>query len=137
MSGKEYKNMPNFSSKKWIWTGRLVFIFVTLFLLSDGVIHVLKLPVAVASFISLGYSPNVSIPLGIIELICLGLYCLPRTSVLGAMLLTGYLGGAVATNVRAELPLFTNILFPVYIGILLWGVLYIRDERLRTAFRWS
>lgn len=85
------------------------------------------------SFIQLGYSPSVSIPLGIIELVCVILYLVPQTSVFGAILLTGYLGGAVATNVRVGYPLFTNVLFPAYIGILLWSGLYLQSENLRKA----
>jgi hypothetical protein len=102
-----------------------------LFLLFDGVIHVMKPPPVVEGFAKLGWPVSLSVPLGVIELACLALYVFPRTSVLGTILLTGYLGGAIATNLRLELPLFTPVLFPVYVALLLWGGLYLRDERLR------
>ena len=90
-------------------------------------------PVAQA-FKQLGYPVEIAVPLGIIELVCLIIYVIPRTSILGAVLLTGYLGGAVATQVRVSAPLFSTELFPIYIGVLLWGGLYLRDERVRTLF---
>ena len=80
--------------------------------------------------VKLGYPETVIVPLGIILLTCTILYVIPRTSVLGAILLTGYLGGAVATHVRVGDPLFTHVLFPVYLGVLIWGGLYLRDDRL-------
>lgn len=104
---------------------------MVVFLFFDGAIHIARIPPVMIAFAQLGYSPDLAFPLGIIELVCLALYIIPRTSVLGAILLTGYLGGAVATNVRVGYPLFTNILFPVYIAVFLWGGLYLRDERLR------
>jgi len=95
----------------------------------DGTIHVLKIAPVVEAFGKLGYPLGVSAALGIVELICVALYLLPRTSVLGAVLLTGYLGGAIATQVRVGAPLFSTTLFPVYVALLLWGGLYLRDER--------
>ena len=86
------------------------------------------------AFAKLGYSISLAVPLGIIEIACILLYVIPRTSVLGAVLLTGYLGGAVATNLRTGAPLFSNVLFPVYVGVLLWGGLYLRDNALRGVF---
>ena len=79
----------------------------------------------------LGWPVSLAIPLGILLLSCLALYAIPRTAVLGAILLTGYLGGAVATHVRVADPLFSHVLFPVYVGAMLWGGLYLRDARLR------
>jgi hypothetical protein len=79
----------------------------------------------------LGFSESVVLPLGMVLLACVALYAIPRTSILGAILLTGYLGGAVASNVRVGNPLFGYILFPVYVGVLLWLGLYLRDVRLR------
>jgi DoxX-like protein len=79
----------------------------------------------------LGYPGHLIRGIGIIELVCLALYVIPQTAVLGAILLTGYLGGAVATHVRVESPLFSHILFPVYVALLIWGGLYLRDDRLR------
>jgi hypothetical protein len=81
--------------------------------------------------VALGYQESVILPLGIVLLVCTLLYIVPQTAVLGAILLTGYLGGAVATHVRIENPLFTHTLFPVYLGIMLWLGLYLRDRRLR------
>ncbi len=123
--------MEGFSTKKWLWVGRTVQAGVIIFLLFDVIIHALDIPVVVQSFAALGYSNGVAFPLAIVELACLILYIIPRTSVLGAILLTGYLGGAVASNLRVGYPLFTNVLFPVYFGIALWGALYLRDPRFR------
>ena len=81
--------------------------------------------------VQLGYPESVLLGLGIVLLACTVLYVIPRTAILGAILLTGYLGGAVATHVRVGNPLFTHVLFPVYLGVLIWGGLYLRDERLR------
>jgi hypothetical protein len=81
--------------------------------------------------IELGYPESVIVGLGVVLLVSVFLYALPRTAVLGAILLTGYLGGAVATHVRVGNPLFSHSLFPVYFGILIWGGLALRDERIR------
>ncbi len=86
----------------------------------------------VESFGQLGYPISVAITLGAIELICLAIYLVPRTSVLGAILLTGYLGGAIATHVRIGSPLFSHTLFPIYIGLLIWGGIYLRNAKLRS-----
>ena len=107
---------------------------VIIFLLFDGIIKVMNVPAVVDSFTQLGYPADIGPSIGLLLLICLALYILPRTSVLGAVLLTGYLGGAVATNLRVGQPLFGYILFPVYVGALLWGGLYFRNERLRALF---
>jgi hypothetical protein len=104
-----------------------------LFLLSDAVFKVLQLPAAVEGTGQLGYPTSVILPLGIIQLVCLALYLIPRTSVLGAILWTGYLGGAVATHVRIGHPLFSHILFPTYVAALLWGGLWLRDPRVRAV----
>jgi hypothetical protein len=74
---------------------------------------------------------SVSRGIGLLQLVCLAVYVIPRTSILGAILLTGYLGGAVATHVRVGSPLFTHILFPIYVAVLLWGGLFLRDDRVR------
>jgi ABC-type transport system involved in cytochrome c biogenesis permease component len=102
-----------------------------LFLLMDSVMKLVKPEFVVKATVQLGFPEGVILPLGIILLVCVILYIVPRTAVLGAILLTGYLGGAVATHVRAGDPLFSHILFPVYVAILIWGGLYLRDERLR------
>jgi hypothetical protein len=117
-----------------LWAGRILTALPVLFLLFDVVIHFLKPALVVTGFEQLGWSASLSVPLAIVELVCLVLYLIPRTSVLGAVLLTGYLGGAVATNLRVGAPLFTNILFPVYVGLFLWGGLYLRDAGLSAVF---
>ncbi len=108
-----------------------MFAIVTLFLAFDSIIHMLTIAPVTEAFAQLGYNPSIAFYLGIIELICVILYVVPRTSVLGALFLTGYLGGAVASNVRVEAPWFSTILFPIYVAILMWGALYIADERIR------
>jgi DoxX-like protein len=118
-------------SKKSLWTGRVASGLVILFLLFDSVGKLLKPAPVVEGTIELGYPESVIVGLGIVLLISTLLYAIPLTSVLGAILLTGYLGGAVATHVRVGNPLFTHMLFPVYLGVLLWLGLYLREERLR------
>ena len=102
-----------------------------LFLAMDTVMKVLRLAPAVDGTVALGYPVNTVQLIGVIELVCLVLYLVPRTSVIGALLLTGYLGGATATHVRIASPLFTHILFPTYVALLVWGGLYLRESRLR------
>ena len=118
-------------SKKMIWAGRIVSALPVLFLLMDGVMKLAKPDFVVKATVQLGYPESVIFGLGIVVLVCVILYVVPRTAVLGAILLTGYLGGAVATHVRVGNPLFSHMLFPVYFAILLWGGLYLREERLR------
>jgi len=101
------------------------------FLLFDGVSKLVLEPHVVEATAQIGYPLDLIRPLGIICLICTILYAIPRTSILGAILLTGYLGGAIASKARIEDPLFSSVLFGVYFGILLWCGLYLRDERLR------
>ncbi len=117
-------------SKKRLWAGRIVGGLPALFLLMDAIMKLVKPAPIVEATVKLGYSENVIIPLGIVLLICTVLYLIPLTSVLGAILLTGYLGGAVATHVRAGEGLF-SIVFPVIFGALLWLGLYLRDHLLR------
>jgi hypothetical protein len=105
-------------------------VLVALFLTFDTVLKVLALAPAVEGTAALGYPAATVVPIGVIELVCLTLYLIPRTSVLGAVLLTGYLGGAVATHVRLGNPLLTHTLFPFYVGAMLWGGLYLREPRL-------
>lgn len=117
---------PN-PSKKLIWTGRIISALVVLFMLFDSIIKVLKLTPAVEGTVQLGYPESVVFGIGLAALTCTVLYAVPRTSVLGAILLTGYLGGAVATHVRIGNPVFTHLLFPVYTGVLAWAGLFLRD----------
>ncbi len=117
-------------SNKRPWAGYIISAIPTLFLLMDGVMKLAKPAFVVEATVKLGYSESVIVPLGIVLTLCTILYAIPRTSVLGAILLTGYLGGAVATHVHARGSLF-EILFPAIVGTLVWGGLYLRDERLR------
>src|SRR5262245_58521749 len=121
----------NTVSKKMLWAGRIISALPILFLLLDSVGKLVKPAPVVEATVKLGYPEGTIVPLGIVLLICTVLYAIPQTSVLGAMLLTGYLGGAVATHVRVGDPLFTHVLFPVYMGILVWLGIYLRDVRLR------
>ena len=119
------------TSKKGLWTGRVISALAVLFLLFDAVIKLMKAPAVLEAFRRLGYPENLAPGIGILLLACIAVYVIPRTSVLGAILLTGYLGGAVATHVRVRDPFFSHILFPVYMGVLIWGGLFLRDHRLR------
>jgi DoxX-like family len=117
------------SSAKQVWTGRILSTLAVLFLIFDTVIKLMQIEPVKASFARLGYSTSVAVGIGTLELVCLAVYLIPRTSLLGAVLLTGYLGGAVATHVRVDDPLLSHTLFPVYIGALLWGGLVLRNAR--------
>jgi hypothetical protein len=119
-------------SEKTLWAGRVISALPALFLLFDAVLKFIKPPQVVEGTLQLGYPESVILPLGIVLLVCTVLYLIPSASVLGAILLTGYLGGAVATHVRVGSPLFTHTLFPIYVGALVWGGLFLRDERLRS-----
>ncbi len=114
-----------------LWTGRIVSALVIVLMLFDAGIKVLRLPAAVEGTIQVGYPASVVRPIGLVLLVCVVLYAIPRTSILGAILLTGYLGGAVATNVRISSPLLSYGLLPAYVGVLAWGGLFLCDERLR------
>jgi hypothetical protein len=116
--------------KTAIWVGRIISALVILFLGFDSSIKVLNLAPAVEATTQLGYPASLVVTIGVIELVCLIISLIPRTSALGAILLTGYLGGASATQVRAGSALF-SIVFPVLIGALLWVGLFLRDQRLR------
>jgi len=119
------------ASKKMLWTGRIISAVVVLFLLFDSVIKFIKPAPVVEASAHLGLPDSLVVVLGIILLACTAIYAIPRTSILGAILLTGYLGGAVATHLRIGDPLFSQALFPVYMGVLLWGGLFLREDRLR------
>jgi hypothetical protein len=120
------------TSNKAIWAGRIMSGLVILFLLLDGAMKLIPLNVVVEASEQLGIPAGLARTLGVLTLACTLLYAFPRTSVLGAILLTGYLGGAVASHLRVGDPLFTHVLFGVYLGALIWGGLYLRDGRLRT-----
>ncbi|MER8867176.1 DoxX family protein [Mesorhizobium sp. M0751] len=126
-------------SRRALWAGRALSAVIVLFMIFDGVIKLPPLEIVTQTMVQLGWpaDANVSRMLGIIGLVSTVLYALPRTSVLGAILLTAYLGGAVATHVRIGSPLFSHILFGVYLGAILWGGLYLRDPRVRALIPFS
>ena len=117
-------------SARQLWTGWVISAIAVLFLLFDGILHVLKPQPVVDSFAQLGFPLSLAVGLGVLELVCTVLYVFPRTAALGAILLTGYLGGATATQLRAGAEMFP-LLFPGIIGLLVWGGLLLRDARLR------
>jgi hypothetical protein len=112
------------------WAGRVLSGVGILFLLFDAMGKVLRLAPAVEGTVALGYPESVLRPLGIVQLACAALYLYPRTAVLGVILWTGYLGGAVATHVRVGDPIFSHVLFPIYVASLLWLGLWLREPRL-------
>jgi hypothetical protein len=117
-------------SRKASWAGRILSGLPVLFLVFDAVMKLIKPAPVVEATVQLGYPEASIVGIGIVLLVCTVLYAIPRTSVLGAILLTGYLGGAVATHVRVGGPLFA-IVFPVIFGMVIWAGLYLREERLR------
>jgi len=126
--------MENTISKPKLWTSYVMSGLVILFMLFDSIMKFVKPPEAIEGTLALGYTEQHLPILGTLGLTSTLLYIFPRTSVLGAILLTGYFGGAVATHVRLNNPLFTHILFTVYFGILIWGGLWLRNSKLRELF---
>jgi hypothetical protein len=120
---------------KTLWAGRIITSMPALFLLFDAAIKLLNLAPVAESFTRLGYPGSLAVGIGTLELACLALYLTPRTSTIGAVLLTGFLGGAIATHVRVGDPLFSHVLFPSYVGVMIWGGLLLRDERLRALIQ--
>jgi hypothetical protein len=123
-------------SKTMFWAGWTMSGVVVLFLLFDGVSKLMLIAPVVEATTQIGYPVNLVRPIGIIGLVCAVLYAVPRTATLGAILLTGLLGGAIASKMRIEEPLFSHVLVGVYVGILAWGGLYLRDGRLRALIPW-
>ena len=119
------------TSKRNLRVGWILSGIGILFLLFDSVIHLLVISPVVDTFNQLGFPLDFAFSLGLLELVCTILYALPRTSVFGAVLLTGYLGGAVAIQLRIHAPLFSTSMFPIYVGVLVWGGLFLRDATLR------
>lgn len=114
-----------------LWAGRILSGLCVLFLVVDAAAKIALLQPVIDGTVELGYPAAVIVPLGVVLLASTILYAVPATAVLGAILVTGYLGGAVATHVRVSHPLLTHTLFPVWLGIALWGGLWLRDARLR------
>lgn len=114
-------------SKTLLWTGRVLSALPVLMLLMSGVMKLVKPAPVVEGFAHFGYDESIALAIGIVELVCTVIYVIPQTAVLGAILLTGYLGGATATHVRIGEPFFV----PIILGVLVWGGLYLRDARLR------
>jgi len=117
---------------RWMrWLGFVLSGLVVLFLLMDGTMKLMQLPIVLETTAQIGWPAVSVVPLGIVLLVCTALYALPQTTVLGAILLTAYLGGSVATHARIGSPIFSHMFFGIYLGVLLWGGLYLRDDRLR------
>ena len=123
--------------KAMVWTGRVLSGLFVLFMLGASVApKLMGMPVAEETLIGLGWGPGNTLWIGVLELSLVLLYVFPRTSVLGAVLFTGLLGGAMATHVRVDSPLFSHTLFSIYLGLFMWGGLWLRDENLRALFPW-
>lgn len=115
-----------------LWTGRVLTGLFALFMLGASIApKLLGMPVAEETMAQLGWPAGYAFPIGLVELTCLVLYLVPRTSLLGAVLMMGLLGGAMATQIRVENPLFSHVLFSIYLGLFMWGGLWLRDQRLR------
>jgi DoxX-like family len=127
-------NMPPVTPNWMVLGGYGLTGLCALFLFMDAGMKLMRLPIVLETTTQIGWPTSSIIPLGIVLLASTLLYLFPRTSILGAVLLTGYLGGAVATHVRIDSPLFTHTLFGVYIGIVMWAGLYLRDPALRAIF---
>jgi hypothetical protein len=122
-----------------LWAGRALSAVVVLFMIFDGVVKLPPLGIVTQTMTELGWpaDANVARLLGAVGLVSTVLYAIPRTSVLGAILLTAYMGGAISTHVRVGNPLFSHTLFGVYLGVILWGGLYLRDGRVRALIPFS
>ncbi len=120
--------------KKRLWAGRVVSGLAVAFLLFDSIPKILQLAWVVKASASLGFPAAALTPVGIVLLLCTILYCIPRTAILGAILLTGYLGGAVEANVHMGAPLVSNVLFPIDFAVFVWGGLALRDRRVLRVF---
>jgi hypothetical protein len=128
MRPPDSSNVPSNAQR---WTGRILSGVAVLFLTFDIVIKFMHIAPVTQAMAQLGIPDHLVLTIATIQTVCLVLYLIPRTSVLGAILYTGYLGGAILANLRVELPLFSHVLFPTYIGALLWAGLYLRDTRPR------
>ena len=123
------------NEKAMIWTGRVLTGLFALFMLGASIApKLLGLPIAEETMTQLGWPNGYVLMIGLIELTCLVLYLIPQTSVFGAVLMMGLLGGAMATQIRAGSPLFSHILFSIYLGLFMWGGLWLRDPTVRALF---
>ena len=120
--------------RTWLWAGRVLSGLFVAFMIFDVSIKLLELEIVKQTLTDLGYPPHLGRVIGGVEAICLALYLTPRTSALGAVLMTAVMGGAIASHMRQEAPLFSHTLFGVYLGLLMWGGLFLRDARLRSLF---
>jgi hypothetical protein len=113
------------------WAGIAMSALAVAFLTFDGAMKLAKIGPVLEGMARVGYPEATARPIGFVLLACVALYIVPRTAIIGAVVLTGYLGGAIATHVRLEDPLFTHVLAPIYVAVLAWGGLYLRDPRVR------
>ena len=127
--------LPKTTASASRWAGRIISGIVIVLLAFDAAVKRLRVPAAVEGTAQLGYPPEALPIIGVLALVCLVLYVIPRTAPLGAILWTGYFGGTVATHLRAGNPLFTHILSGVYVATLVWVGLYLRDERVKGLLR--
>lgn len=118
-----------------LWSGRILYGIVVLFLTFDVGIKLARAKPAVEGTVQLGFAPQDVLTIGLIGLVCLVLYVVPRTAPIGAVLWTGYFGGAIATHLRLGNSLLTHTLGPIYVAALMWGALYLRDPRVRAILR--
>jgi hypothetical protein len=128
--------VPTSISKSALWTGRIMGGLVIVFLGFDGIIKLVPIAPVIETMQQLGYNVTTALArgLGVLTLACVLLYAMPRTALLGAVLLTGLFGGAMATHLRAGSPLFSHFFFGLYLGLLVWGGLWLRDPRIRSLF---
>ncbi|MCU7766400.1 DoxX family protein [Priestia megaterium] len=123
--------MTMITSKRQLWIGRIMSGLVILFMLFDGITKLLRLSSVVEGTVGMGFSEHHVVLIGLLGLFSIILYALPQTSVLGAILLTGYLGGAIASHIRLDNPLFSHTLSPFYCAVLAWGGIYFTNEKVR------
>ena len=121
-------------SRRAVWAGRIVSGLAVAFLALDAGMKLLALPPAIEATAQLGFPVSAMPGIGLVQLVCLAVYLTPRTARIGAILWTGYLGGAVATHVRVGSPLLTHTLFPIYVAVFLWAGLWLRDRRVSALF---
>ncbi len=122
------------ANTRGLWTGRVLSALAVIFLAFDSISKLLKVQPVLDATAQLGYPQSSIIPIGLLLLACTLVYMIPRTAVVGAVLLTGYLGGAVATHVRVGNPVFETV-FPIIMGSIVWAGLFARDQRLRAVIR--